>query len=130
MKKEINKMEKVKINQTVANWIENAKSLYNFQAVDSLLMWRVLENIRSEQMIEDEIDIVTLAKAIQYGYEVEYEFKVGDILYSHFSNRFVEITASINDYKKELSISSLLENIREGKKYDLVCKAEERYDLK
>jgi hypothetical protein len=93
-------------------------------------MWRVLENIRSEQMIEDEIDIVTLAKAIQYGYEVEYEFKVGDILYSHFSNRFVEITASINDYKKELSISSLLENIREGKKYDLVCKAEERYDLK
>jgi hypothetical protein len=123
-------MEKVKINQTVANWIENAKSLYNFQAVDSLLMWRVLENIRSEQMIEDEIDIVTLAKAIQYGYEVEYEFKVGDILYSHFSNRFVEITASINDYKKELSISSLLENIREGKKYDLVCKAEERYDLK
>jgi hypothetical protein len=73
-------MEKVKVNQTVADWIEEirkrcvAKNEKEFFSI----MFGVVNTYYDE--LYKHIDIVTLAKAIQYGYEVEYEFKVGDII--------------------------------------------------
>jgi hypothetical protein len=90
-------------------------------------MWRVLENIRSEQMIEDEIDIVTLAKAIQYGYEVEYEFKKDDLVRYIHSNEILRIGETL-----KLGQQTTLERMKilGFESYELICKAENREDLK
>jgi hypothetical protein len=123
-------MEKVKVNKVVAGWIEKHRTTAKGAKYENHIHLKMIIHNHANSLGKEGVDIVTLAKAIQYGYEVEYEFKIGDILYSHWSKRFILITEDGYNYEKELSISALLENIREGKKYDLVCKAENREDLK
>jgi hypothetical protein len=128
-------MEKVKVNQTVANWIEKHKAFSN-----EMKMLKITEYAReeisktdnkyngiSEFFREQNIDIVTLAKAIQYGYEVEYEFKVGDIIWNERIGNLREVVEESSARIDAISVSYA--NLS---KYDykLICKAENREDLK
>jgi hypothetical protein len=63
-------MEKVKVNKVVAGWIEKARSEHGN---DPSVLWHILElqNVTRSTLTLNKIDLVTLAKAIQYGYEVE-----------------------------------------------------------
>src|SRR5690606_32776822 len=75
-------MEKVKVTREQAKAIECA--LYDVDEYkgnpDKLLRHASMSNVnfRNELHPIDTIDIVTLAKALYIGYEVEPEFKVGD----------------------------------------------------
>jgi hypothetical protein len=131
-------MEKVRINQTVANWIETSKEhiLKNlkskeFEKVNKTTLARVLTLYTVNELEQQNIDIVTLAKAIQYGYEIPYEIKENDIIVSLVTRNFYEVTEIVgsNGYRSKPQVGNGIFFI-EKNKAKLVCKAEERHDLK
>ena len=75
-------MEKVKLTREQANAIEHAlQEVDEYKGnPDRLLRHASMNNVnfRNELHLLDTIDIVTLAKALYIGYEVEPEYKVGD----------------------------------------------------
>lgn len=113
--------EKVIVNKVVAGWIEEEKKCCGDDA-----FWLLYEVLGKRTNSEYEnIDIVTLAKAIQYGYEVPYEFKEGDIAIN-INREVIEVVArQTNGFER--SVEYMNEN---RELFKLVCKAENREDLK
>jgi hypothetical protein len=125
-------MEKVRINQTVANLIEEKRKIvengcYSLGTHEKVILELILKEKTKYWLDNHNTDIVTLAKAIQYGCEVEYEFKVGDIVqFDGNSSNIFEITEKFNGY------STTLKRMKQSgiNRFTLVCKAENREDLK
>lgn len=87
-------MEKVKLTREQANAIEYAlQEVDEYKGnLDRLLRHASMNNVnfRNELHLLDTIDIVTLAKALYIGYEVEPEFKVGDWVVN-ISNGYIKL---------------------------------------
>lgn len=113
-------MEKVKVSQTVANLIESKKTSYDVRHKQHCQLREVMKD-HANLLGKMDIDIVTLAKAIQYGYEVEYEFKLHDVLL----NKSTGIPFIVNE---DIHNRGYVNENKE--RYILLCKAENREDLK
>lgn len=110
-------MEKVIVNKVVAGWIEVGErkvKKHGLQDNKAAILSFATENLCKTDLLDQNIDIVTLAKAIQYGYEVPYEFKIGDIVMFKSSRVLVCLSERL---------PSNIDN------YTLVCKLENREDL-
>jgi hypothetical protein len=72
-----------------------------------------------------DLDLVTIAQIVEGApYEVKYEFKVGDIVKGVNTGR-VKI---VSDFSDDYHVSKKL--CDESGKFKLVCKVEDRHDLK
>jgi hypothetical protein len=128
-------MDKVKVNETVAGWIEKGMKsaiISNPQhCKNKVVLSNILRNLHASDLHENGITLTILARAIEEGYEVEYEFKVGDIVKRNIDGAIYSIK-SINGDDITVSWSEVRNEAGTFSKGDLtlIAKSENREDLK
>jgi hypothetical protein len=119
--------EKIIVTEEQANVIEGELSNSEFER--RALAYNIALRIDD---IKQHLDLVTIARIVEgEPYEIAYEFKVGDIVKWKNTGAYFEITEDVMYPRDRWYFTVSIATVKKGKSlYALVCKAENREDLR